>query len=99
MVAMLRGRLTDGHASWNQWGPVNAPHPQEPDASEVSWNCGRLSGRMLLPFQTEMKVCHQQMSERASLLSRSLKSGLRTTFVRSMRRLRNGRPGRTTVAA
>ena len=22
--------------------PVYAPHPQEPEASEVSWNCGRV---------------------------------------------------------
>ena len=57
-----------GHCSWNHWPPdVNAPHPQDPEASEVSVAWKRPCPKLDIghdPFQIGKKQPHHLRSER-----------------------------------
>ena len=93
-----------GQWYWNHAARQYAPHPQEPDASDVIMISGLLRRRLCIidkPFQCSMKDAHQKMSERASTLSltKELEERWCADFRASMRRRINVRPERTTTLA
>ena len=62
-----------GHCSWNQWVPQKAPHPQEPDASDVIVTVGVAfpsDDSNEIPFQSFKKVCHHMRSDLKLLFRR-----------------------------
>jgi len=65
--------ILDTHGSLNHWAPQKAPHPQEPDASDVSMTCGLARGPDSIianPFHSMAMDAHYSISARASLLNR-----------------------------
>ena len=78
---------------------IKAPQPQLPDASEYTVARSGPPGKKPTPFQADRNSCHHTMSPRHSRLSRTFWSCLRGIFIVSIRDLKNGQPGLTTLAA
>ena len=90
-----------GQGSWSHSAEprIKAPQPQLPDASEYTVARSGPPGKKPTPFQADRNSCHHTMSPRHSRLSRTFWSCLRGIFIVSIRDLKNGRPGLTTLAA
>ena len=92
------------HFSWNHSLPFIAPHPHEPDASEImetsNSGCPLLTDDIIaIPFHSEQYRYHHSMSERAEAPSRTNRCRGFTVVERSMSRRRNYRPARTALHA
>ena len=92
-----------GHCSWSHWPPdVNAPQPQDPEASEVSVAWKRPRPKLDIghdPFQISRKQPHHLRSERKPELRRTRWCSSCTLFESSIIRRRKDLPGLITEHA
>ena len=104
LIVMCRPWNVSGHLSWNQNELKKEPHPQVPEASDVSeisgWNF--LSSIIIdRPFHCSMKQCHHMTSDWACLLRRikTFSCQWLKDFSALIRCLIKVRPDRTTMLA
>ena len=90
------------HAICSQKSPQNAPHPHEPEASEITVMPASLKARVEsidVPFHLSMNNFHHARSDLNALLRRIGLFGHRADLSSSIILLRNDLPGLTTVLA
>ena len=89
------------HCTWNQEWLCHAPHPHQPEASDVISSWGRWEGgeRKETPFHLAMKVFHHARSDRKPVLRRIIGCEGCTACNRSSIRRRKDLPDLTTLQA
>ena len=98
--AIVQLEVLPSHCHWNQWGPQNTPHPQDPNASDTRGvRCGVILDIKDTPFHPSMKQLHHCRSERTAHPSLIQWSLLRKAPSSSSSLRTKVRPGRTTIAA
>ena len=88
--AMGMSRQVEGHWSWIHELSSTAPHPQEPDASDLTAMEGRsrpVAASNPCPFHWEINLAHQAISDLASQLSLVKWWSSLTVVDRSIKRL------------
>ena len=87
------------HCTWNQEWLCHAPHPHEPEASDVISSWGRWEGgeRKEIPFHLVMKVFHHARSERKPVLRQIIGCEGCTASNKSIIRRRKDLPDLTTL--